>query len=54
MTKKKTISSHQLTVQYILDNAPGHVYWKNSKGEFLGCNKQQAKSFGLSSPLKKL
>ncbi len=28
---------------------PGHVYWLNTKNEFLGCNNLQAKSAGLSS-----
>ena len=31
----------------ILDMIPGHVYWKDSKGRFLGCNKQQADNYGF-------
>jgi len=33
----------------ILEKVPGHVYWKCIDGKFLGCNIQQAKSFGLTS-----
>jgi two-component system aerobic respiration control sensor histidine kinase ArcB len=33
----------------IFEKIPGHVYWKSIAGKFLGCNKQQAKSFGLNS-----
>ncbi len=29
---------------------PGHVYWKDNNGVFLGCNLQQARSFGFESP----
>lgn len=28
---------------------PGHVYWKDKTGTFLGCNLQQAKDAGFSS-----
>ena len=31
-------------------NAPGHVYWKNKHGIYLGCNVNQAATLGLSSP----
>lgn len=29
---------------------PGHVYWKNKDGIFLGCNGEQAKYFGFKDP----
>ena len=27
---------------------PGHVYWKNTQGQFLGCNETQAETVGLT------
>lgn len=33
----------------ILAKMPGHVYWKDKNGIFLGCNDQQAKSLNLAS-----
>ena len=37
------------TLSEILDSIPEHVYWKDTNGVFVGCNRQQAKSVGLSS-----
>jgi PAS domain S-box-containing protein len=34
----------------LLSNLPGHIYWKNKKGIFLGCNDEHAKYFGLNDP----
>ena len=34
----------------MLDRMLGHVYWKDKKGAYLGCNLAQAKSLGLKSP----
>jgi two-component system aerobic respiration control sensor histidine kinase ArcB len=31
---------------------PGHVYWKNTDGVYLGCNQLQAESIGFSDPKK--
>ena len=33
----------------IISLLPGHVYWMNKQGVYLGCNDQQAQSAGLSS-----
>lgn len=33
----------------IIAKMPGHVFWKDKNGIFLGCNDQQAKTLGLSS-----
>jgi len=33
----------------IIAKLPGHVYWKDLKGMYLGCNELQAKALGLSS-----
>lgn len=37
------------TLYEILDNLPGHVYWKDKKGVFLGCNKAQVISAGFKT-----
>jgi two-component system aerobic respiration control sensor histidine kinase ArcB len=31
----------------LMQHIPGHVYWKNKKGIYLGCNDRQAQSLGL-------
>lgn len=36
-------------VQDLVNFIPGHVYWLNRDGVYLGCNDQQAKSAGLAS-----
>lgn len=38
----------EYTLASILDNLPGHVYWKNLDSVFQGCNKAQANSAGFS------
>ncbi|ARG96918.1 PAS domain-containing sensor histidine kinase [Legionella micdadei] len=40
----------ELTLASILDNLPGHVYWKNTDSVYQGCNFAQAKSAGFSHP----
>lgn len=35
------------TLDDIIADMPGHVYWKNKDGVYLGCNDKQAKSLGL-------
>ncbi len=37
----------QSTLENILANMPGHVYWKDKNGVYLGCNNRQAQSLGL-------
>lgn len=37
-------------LESILALMPGHVYWMNNQGFYLGCNYNQAKSAGLLSP----
>lgn len=36
-------------LESIIADIPGHVFWKNKNGVFLGCNNQQAKTLGFSS-----
>lgn len=37
------------TLETIIENMPGHVYWKDLQGCYLGCNKTQALSVGLKN-----
>jgi len=37
-------------LQLIINNLPGNIYWKNTKGEHLGCNLNNAIAAGLNSP----
>lgn len=53
MDSKKNKESFCLKKEYfeeIISYMPGHVYWKDVKGVFLGCNLQQAKDAGFDSP----
>lgn len=34
-------------LENLLANIPGHVYWKNKQGLYLGCNDKQAQSLGF-------
>lgn len=40
----------QTTLEHIMNHLPGHVYWKNKEGIYLGCNYRQAMSLGFPSP----
>jgi DNA-binding CsgD family transcriptional regulator len=44
----KRISS--LNLERGLYNAPGHIYWKNTDGIYLGCNHVNAKTLNLARP----
>lgn len=37
----------QSTLENIIAHMPGHVYWKDKNGIYLGCNNRQAQSAGL-------
>jgi PAS domain S-box-containing protein len=39
----------EIALDNIINNLPGHVYWKDNNGAILGCNEKQFKSAGLSS-----
>ena len=39
----------EVTLISILENLPGHVYWKNKDSIYQGCNLAQAKSAGFSN-----
>lgn len=38
----------EMTLSSILENLPGHVYWKNKSSIYQGCNLAQAQSAGFS------
>lgn len=50
ISAKETAEKNKLTTEIylesILANLPDHVFWEDQNGIFLGCNDQQAKSFG--------
>lgn len=39
--------SNKLALESIVSHMPGHVYWKNAEGTYLGCNDRQARFLGL-------
>jgi PAS domain S-box-containing protein len=39
----------EATLSNIVADIPGHVYWKNKEGVYLGCNDRQARSLGFHS-----
>ncbi len=41
-------SASEDVLENIVANMPGHVYWKDKEGVYLGCNDKQAKSLGLN------
>ena len=46
-----SVQQYQLSaLNRIIDLVPGHIYWKDINGTYLGCNKEQAISLGLTSP----
>ncbi len=47
-TLQETIEQKDLPLKQILSNMPGHVYWKNKEGVYLGCNDRQANTLGFS------
>jgi len=49
-TNKTITARNQKYYEDIIAFMPGHVYWKDKDGSFLGCNLQQAKDAGFKSP----
>ncbi|MFT3742280.1 MAG: response regulator [Gammaproteobacteria bacterium] len=37
----------KVVLDNLLDNMPGHIYWKDENGMYLGCNDRQAQSLGF-------
>ncbi len=52
-TEEKSAEEHTREMINYLNNIialmPGHIYWKNKNGVYLGCNDQQAKTLKLNS-----
>lgn len=42
-------TNNEITLEEVLEQLPGHVYWKNKEGDLLGCNTNNWKDFGLNS-----
>jgi two-component system aerobic respiration control sensor histidine kinase ArcB len=42
------VEQADMSLEHIIANMPGHVYWKNKDGVYLGCNDSQAKTIGLN------
>jgi len=45
-SNKQTI---KITLEEIIKQLPGHIYWKSKDGSLLGCNKKTWEEFGLPS-----
>lgn len=43
------VKETEATLENIISLLPGHVYWKDREGRYLGCNELQAKSAGHAS-----
>jgi PAS domain S-box-containing protein len=46
--EKKQEEARRKMLDSVIGLMPGHVYWKNARGEFLGCNEAQAETAGLA------
>lgn len=46
---KKTLSKADISPEEILEQTPGHIYWKDKNGIFAGCNTNNWRDFGLQS-----
>lgn len=42
------IKTSKATLQRIIESLPGHIYWKDKQGVYLGCNLQQLRYLNLS------
>ena len=51
---RATQEQTQSTLENIVANMPGHVYWKDRNGVYLGCNNRQARSLGFGSVINKV
>lgn len=45
-----TLQTEISTLKYIISMMPGNVFWKNTKGDYLGCNTNMANIFNLPTP----
>lgn len=49
MDDKKVLLKKIERLEKIISLMPGHVYWKDKDGRYLGCNENQAKALGFKS-----
>ena len=49
MNLPNTDANIETALLNIVANMPGHVYWKDRDGVYLGCNDRQARSLGFNS-----
>jgi len=49
---KQQLTDSRNYLNNILTLLPGHIYWMDKEGKIIGCNEQQAQSFGLPSSEK--
>ncbi len=47
--RNKTNHQNKISLEEIIEQLPGHVYWKDRDGVMLGCNTNNWKDFGLNS-----
>ena len=47
--RKKDEINSLLSLEEIIEQLPGHIYWKNNHGEFIGSNTANWKDFGFKS-----
>lgn len=41
--------ANELSLAALIEQMPGHIYWKDKEGRRLGCNRENWQQFGLSS-----
>jgi len=47
---QKKLEEKDAFLQHVLDNIPQHLFWKDRRGAFRGCNRAGATATGLTSP----
>ena len=46
---KNSVDANEVSLEEILEQLPGHIYWKSKDGVALGCNTNNWRDFGLKS-----
>ena len=49
-TIKNALGESQNMLKMVINNVPQHIFWKDTKSVFLGCNDNFAKTVGLENP----
>jgi len=50
--RNTVVVGNDISLGDILEQLPGHIYWKDKDGVYLGCNRNNWKDFGLASYLE--